>query len=253
MSKKVGPSQLADSLQWLSFALILVFLAQAITALFPIGILQPDWMVRVSGTVRSTASLPLMAMGLMMLAVMVDGEVMPISDQFRLIRRIATIAAIGFLLLIPLQSYGTVGLIRAQVEEGQGQLKLLANAANRVQKAANEQQLRDAIRSIPGGEQLANRPLGADVQTIKTGLLARLRPSVKRLENQLKENQSKALQNTIGPLIRDAFICLAYAIGFAAMGFAKSGQPTPLRRLLKSHSASLLKEQRGGAGGASSD
>ncbi len=245
MSKKVGPSQLADSLQWLSFALILVFLAQTITALFPIGILQPEWMVRVSGTVRSTASLPLMAMGLMMLAVMVDGEVMPISDQFRLIRRIATIAAIGFLLLIPLQSYGTVGLIKGQVETSQGQLKTLADAANLVQKADNEKQLRDAIRAIPGGEQLASRPLGADVQTIKTGLLARLRPSVKRLENQLKENQSKALQSTIGPLVRDGFVCLAYAIGFGAMGFAKSGQPTPLRRLLKSHSPSLLKEQRG--------
>jgi hypothetical protein len=245
VSKKVGPSQLADSLQWLSFALILAFLAQTITALFPIGLLQPEWMVRASATLRTTASLPLMAMGVMMLAVMVDGEVMPISDHFRLIRRIATIAAIGFLLLIPLQSYGTVGLIRGQVEESQGQLKLLANAANRVQNAANEQQLRDAIRSIPGGEQLSTRPLGADVQTIKTGLLARLRPSVKRLENQLKENQSKALQNTIGPLIRDGFICLAYAVGFGAMGYAKSGQPTPLRRLLKSHSPSLLKEQRG--------
>jgi hypothetical protein len=245
VSKKVGSSQLADSLQWLSIALIVVFLAQVITALFPIAILQPEWMVRVSGTVRSTASLPLMAMGLMMVAIMVDAEVTPISDHFRLIRRITTIAAIGFLLLIPLQSYGAVGIIRGQVQETQGQLKRLADAANQVQNSANEQQLRDAIRSIPGGEQLANRPLGADVQTIKTGLLGRLRPSIKRLENQLKENQNKAFQNAIAPLIRDGFVCLAYAIGFAGMGYAKSGQPTPLRRLLKTHNPMLLKEQRG--------
>jgi hypothetical protein len=38
----VVASQMADSLQWLSFALILVFLAQIITALFPIALLQPE-------------------------------------------------------------------------------------------------------------------------------------------------------------------------------------------------------------------
>jgi len=194
---------MADSLQWLAYALFLVFLAQVVASLFPIALLQPQWMVQVSSSIRGTASLPLMATAMLMFANMIDGEVLPSSDQIRLIRRIATFAAIGFLLLIPLQSYGTVGVIRSQVQEGQGQLKRLADAANLVQAAANEQQLREAIRAIPGGEQLANRPLGADVQTIKTGLLARLRPSVKRLENQLKENQSKALQNTIGPLVRD--------------------------------------------------
>lgn len=252
MGKQVGSSQMADSLQWLAYALILVFLAQVIFAFFPFGLLQPEWMVRSSTAIRATASLPLMGLAMLMFANMIDGEVMPSSDQLRLIRRIATFAAIGFLLLIPLQSYGSVALIRGQVQESQGQLKRLADAANLVQNASNEQQLREAIRSIPGGEQLANRPLGADVQTIKTGLLARLRPSVKRLENQLKENQSKALQNTIGPLVRDGFISLAYAVGFASMGYSKSGQPTPLRRLLKSHSPRLLKEQRGASSSAAS-
>ena len=244
MSKKVGSSQMADSLQWLAFALIIVFLAQVIAALFPIALLQPQWMVRISTTIRGTASLPLLATGMLMFANLIDGDVMPSGDHIRLIRRIATVAAIGFLLLIPLQSYGTIGIIRNEVQESQTQLKRLADAATLVQNAANEQQLRDAIRSIPGGEQLATRPLGADVQTIKTGLLQRLRPSVKRLENQLKENQNKALQSTIGPLFRDGVISLAYAIGFAGMGYSKSGQASPLRRLLKTHNPRLLKENR---------
>jgi hypothetical protein len=45
-------------------------------------------------------------------------------------------------------------------------------------------------------------------------------------------------------LIRDGVISLAYAIGFAGMGYSKSGSPTPLRRILKTHSPRLLKEQR---------
>jgi hypothetical protein len=245
VSKRVGSSQLADSLQWIAYALFIVFLAQVVTSLFPVALIQPQWMVRVSATLRGTASLPLLAVALMMLANLLDGDVLPSSDQLRLIRRLATIAAIGFLLLIPIQSYGTVTGIRNQVQQGQGQLKKLADAANLIQKATSESELREAIRAIPGGEQLANRPLGADVQTIKTGLLTRLRPSVKRLENQLKQSQNDALQNTIGPLIRDGIISLAYAIGFAGLGYSKSGQPTPLRRLIKSHNPRLLKEQRG--------
>ncbi|MEB3334079.1 MAG: HpsJ family protein [Cyanobacteriota bacterium] len=235
---------MADSLQWLAYALILVFLAQVIASLFPFGLLQPQWMVRVSGTLRGTASLPLMATAILMLANMIDSEVMPSSEQLRLVRKITTFAAIGFLLLIPLQSYGAVSLIRGQVQESQAQLDRLSKAANQVQKATSEQQLREAIRSIPGGEQLANRPLGADVQTIKTGLLGRIRPTLKRLENQLKENQSKAFQNAFGPLVRDGVIAFAYAMGFASMGYNKAGNPTPLRRILKTHSPRLLKEQR---------
>ena len=102
----VSATQMADSLQWLSFALVLVFLAQIITALFPIALLQPEWMVRFSGSLRGIASLPLLALGLIMLANMIDDEVMPSSSLLQLLRRIASLAAIGFLLLIPLQTYG---------------------------------------------------------------------------------------------------------------------------------------------------
>jgi hypothetical protein len=241
---------MADSLQWLALALILVFLAQVIAALFPLALLKPEWMVRVSGAVRGTASLPMLGLALVMLANMIDGDVMPSSDYLRLMRRIATIAAIGFLLLIPLQSYGTVVSIRSQVQEGQAQLNRVVAAANQLQKANSEQELREAIRAIPGGEQLANRPLGADVQTIKTALIGRLRSNVSRLENQLKDSQNKALQNILTPLFRDGIIALAYAIGFAGMGYSKIGQPTPLRRLLKTHNPRLLKEQRGNYGDA---
>jgi len=243
MSRKVSTSQMADSLQWLSFALILVFVAQVITALFPIALLQPEWMVRVSGALRETASLPLMALALIMLANMFDAKLMPSQHYLGLFRRIATLAAIGFLLLIPLQTYGTVGGIRTQFKQGQAQLAGFISAGKLVQSASNEQQLRDAIRTIPGAEELANRPLGADVQTIKTSLLDRLRESTNRLQNQLKAARSKAIQDTIPLLIRDAVIALGFAIGFAGMGYSKTGQPTLLRRLVKARNPQLSKGQ----------
>jgi len=233
---------MADVLQWVGYALILVFFAQVISALFPIALLKPQWIARASAALRGTASLPLLGTVLILLANMIDGSVLPSSRQLVQFRRIATIAALGFLLLIPLQSFATVRSINSQAQEQQAELNRVIAAANQLQKATTEQQLRDAIRSIPGGEQVANRPLGADVQTIKTALLRRIEPSVKRAENQLQQSKSQSLQNTIVPLFRDALICLAYAIGFAGMGHNPVGKPTPLRRLLKPRNPDLVKE-----------
>jgi len=237
----VSASQMSDSLQWLSFALILVFLAQIIATLFPIALFQPEWMVRVSGSLRETASLPLMALGLIMLANMIDSKVIPSSSHLQFLRRIASLAALGFLLLIPLQTYGAVAGIRNQLQQGQAQLNSLTAAAELVQNARNEPQLRDAIRAIPGADRLADRPLGADIKTIKSALLNKLQEATNSLQTQLNDSKTKAIQNIIPPLIRDAIVSLAYAIGFAGMGYGQNGSSSPLRRLLNANKRSLSK------------
>jgi hypothetical protein len=237
----VSATQMADSLQWLSFALILVFLAQIIPALFPIALLQPEWMVRFSGSLRGIASLPLIALGLIMLANMIDENVMPSSSHLQLLRRIASLAAIGFLLLIPVQTYGTVVGIRSQLQQNQAQLNKLTSAAEMVQNASNEFQLRNAIRAIPGADGVADQPLGADVKTIKSALLDKLRESTNGLQNQLDNSKTKAIESIIPPLIRDAIISLAYAIGFAGMGYGQNGNSSLLRRLLNTNKRRLSK------------
>lgn len=245
---RLSSRQAADSLQWIAYALILVFLAQVITAIFPIAFIQPQWMVRFSGALRATASLPLLALGLFMVANTIDAEVSPSSKQINWMRRFATLASLGFLLLIPLQSYGTVKGINAQVEERQAELKKVLAAVPQIQKAQTETELRRAIIAIPGGEQLASRPLGGNVPTVRDFLLKRIESTVNRLENQLKENQDQALQRIILPLSRDGLISLAYAIGFAGMGFNNFGQPTPLRRLVRSRNTEFQKEMNSRSG-----
>lgn len=149
--------------------------------------------------------------------------------------------AIGFLLLIPLQTYGAVVGIRSQLQQGQAQLGSLVSATNLVREASNEQQLREPIRAIPGAEELAYRPLGADVPSVKKALLDRLSESTNRLQEQLNESKSKTLQNLMGPLLRDAIISLAYAIGFAGMGYGRNGNSSLLRRLLNANKRSFSK------------
>jgi len=237
------PTQTAMSLQWVAFGLILVFLAQVITALFPITLLKPEWMVRVSENIRATASLPLIGLTLITLANMINKKVMPTSLHLQTIRRIASLSAIGFVFLIPLQTYGTLVGIRSQLQQSQSQLASLVSASNRVQNASNEQELRDAIRAIPGAEELALRPLGAEVETIKTALLNRLRESTNRLETQLGETQNKVYQNAFPVLIRDGVIASGYAIGFAGMSYRRPARPNLILRLLKVANSQPRKEQ----------
>jgi len=68
-----------------------------------------------------------------------------------------------------------------------------------------------------------------------------LSESTNRLQEQLNESESKTLQNLLGPLLRDAIISLAYAIGFAGMGSGKYGNSSLLRQLLNINKRSLSK------------
>ena len=237
------PTQMAVSLQWVSFGLILVFLAQIISSLYPVALFKPEWMVRVSDSIRATASLPIMALALIMLANMINKKVLPTSLHLQTIRRISSVASTGFILLIPLQTYGTLAGIKSQLKQGQTQLSILNSATNKVEKASTEDQLRDAIRTIPGGEELALRPLGAEVETIKPALLERLRETTNRLQTQLSEAQSKAMYSAIPAFIRDAIVALGYAIGFGSMGYSQPGQPSPIARLFKGANSQPRKEQ----------
>jgi hypothetical protein len=174
---------------------------------------------------------------------MINKKVMPTSLHLQTIRRIASLSAIGFVFLIPLQTYGTLVGIRSQLQQSQSELASLVSASNRVQNASNEEELRDAIRAIPGAEELALRPLGAEVEIIKTALLNRMRESTNRLETQLSETQNKVFQSAFPALIRDGVIALGYAIGFAGMGYRRPAHANPILRLFKGANSQPRKEQ----------
>jgi GH24 family phage-related lysozyme (muramidase) len=79
------------------------------------------------------------------------------------------------------------------------------------------------------------------VKIIKSALLDKLRESTNKLQTQLDNSKTKAIQNIIPPLIRDAIISLAYAIGFAGMGYSRNGNSSLLRRLLNANKPTLSK------------
>ena len=239
MATKIRSESFADILQWVAIALFIVFLAILLAAMLPLEILDSRWQVRVISALLGSSSLPLLGVVLMLLANYIDDGFSPFGANIRLIRRLAGVAAIGFLLLIPLQITAGTRLLNQQSGNEVGQLKVLQAAADSIRSANNEADLKNALRKLPGAPNNLDRPLGAPLAQVKTALISRLDPAVNRLQNQVEEAKKNRLQKALGIWIRDAGMAAGYAIGFSGLGSFKE-QGSLLRTVLPKRRKSSL-------------
>jgi hypothetical protein len=240
LATKIRSESFAEILQWVAIALFIVFLAIVLAAMLPLEILDSRWQVRVISALLGSSSLPLIGVVLMLLANYLDEAFSPFGSNIRLIRRLAGFAAIGFLLLIPLQITAGTRLLNQQSGNEVGQLKVLQGAADLIRSANNEEDLKNALRKLPGAPNNLNRPLGAPLPQVKAALISRLDPAVKRLQNQVDEAKKNRLEKAIGIWIRDAGMAAGYAIGFSGLGSFKE-QGSLLRTVLPNRRKSIWK------------
>jgi len=240
LATKIRSESFADILQWVAIALFIVFLAILLAAMLPLEILDSRWQVRVISALLGSSSLPLIGVVLMLLANFIDEGFSPFGSNIRLIRRLAGFAAIGFLLLIPLQITAGTRLLNQQSGNEVGQLKVLQGAADSIRSANNEDDLKNALRKLPGAPNNLNRPLGAPLPQVKAALISRLDPAVKRLQNQVDEAKKNRLEKAIGIWIRDAGMAAGYAIGFSGLGSFQE-QVSLLRTVLPGRRKSVWK------------
>jgi hypothetical protein len=158
VANKIRTEDFADILQWAALALFIVFLAILLAAMLPLQILDSRWQVRVISALLGSASLPLMGVVLMMLSNYLDDGVSPFGSKIALLRRLAGFAAIGFLLLIPLQIAAGSRLLNQQSGNEVGQLKVLQRSADAIRSATNEADLKNALRQLPGAPTNLDRP-----------------------------------------------------------------------------------------------
>ena len=218
MANKVRSEDFADILQWVALGLFIVFLAILLAAMLPLEILDSRWQVKVISALLGSASLPLMGVVLMLFANFIDEGVSPFGSKISLLRRLTGFAAIGFLLLIPLQITAGSRLLNQQSGNEVTQLKALQRAADAIRSANNEADLKTALRQLPGAPSNLDRPLAAPLPQVKVALISRLDPAVKRLQTQVDEAKQNRLQQALGIWIRDAGMAAGYAIGFSGLG-----------------------------------
>lgn len=235
--------EVATLLYWGGFALLGVFIATILTLLWPVQLLQAAWQLRLTEGLRGGAFLPLLGAMVIVLAGLLQPSNEDLLRPVRRVRALAIWASIGFVLLIPLQTYAGVQQLRSAAADANRRLGVLSQATKAIENADSETALREAILQLPGSpaRQLPAR-FNQPVPQVRAQLSAALRPRIKAAETAIQDELSKRWQSWLLKAIRDALVA-----GFFAVGFAGIGQTAPQRSTLLMRFASLFLRRHGRA------
>ena len=224
--------EVATLLYWGGFALLGTYIASVLALAWPVQLLRPAWQLRLIDTLREGAFLPLLGAMVIVLA----GLLQPSNDDLllpvRRVRALAVWAAIGFALLIPLQTYAGASQLRNAAADANRRLDVLGQATKAIENASTETALRQAILQVPGisAPQLPER-FNQTVPQVRARLSAALRPRIKAAENSIQDELAKRWQSWMLKAIRDALVAGFFAVGFAGIGQTAPQRPTLLMRL----------------------
>jgi hypothetical protein len=199
---------------------------------WPVQLLRPAWQLRLIESLREGAFLPLLGAMVIVLAGLLQPSNEDLLRPVRRVRALALWAAIGFALLIPLQTYAGVSQLRSAAADASRRLDALSQATKAIENARTETALRQAILQVPGisAPQLPER-FNQTVPQVRARLSAALRPRIKAAENSIQEELSKRWQSWLRKAIRDALVAGFFAVGFAGIGQTAPQSPTLLMRL----------------------
>jgi hypothetical protein len=221
---------LADPLKWIGIGLLGTYVATVIAAALPVKFMDPIWINRICGSIRGGVSFPLEAMALIMIGAYLQrtGKEPPMVTDFR---RLCSWAALGFLLMIPLQSWAGQKLTDLAVQNQQARIEPAQKALKAVYAATNAEELLNAIRIIPGAPPNIGGRFDEPVPKVRERLISEIEPQVLKQKEQLKQVTGEIRRDSIINLIKDGFVALFSALAFAAIGRSKPNKPTFLQRL----------------------
>jgi hypothetical protein len=202
--------------------LFLVFLGYLIVDSLPPQLLVPGWQLAFVGRVLSIGSIALVGFACVHLAVILNPANRIYSKRLGMLRRWAMVAAIGFLLLIPLQAHATW---KAYTNAKTNQQTLIRQADKRLaplKKAVESATSIDDLQQKLSGLGGVNTQLSADVRSkpleeVKKNIIANLERSENLYADRLAASTGPnriwaALQSSTRTLVAS----LGYFIAFAA-------------------------------------
>ena len=248
-----GPNSaaIARLLAALSTALLIGFAAACLLGLLPPQLLDPDWQWRFSGLLIDNGPVAVVAFGLLHLAAYIDAQNDRLQRRLAALGPWAAAAALGFLLLIPLQGLAVArGLSTASLQSSR-QLRQVDSTLI---------QLRQDIQAAPDAATLQRRlppSLASAIGPVALQQpLPQLRSQVLALVDQAQQRSTARLGGGVNPAalwpviqrsLRVLLIAPAYAAAFAAMVFKPGAELSRLDIVLRSCSRLRLRPWRLGS------
>jgi hypothetical protein len=222
-------SSFAGVLEALSLALLGIFLATLVVGAWPPKILDPQWQLGFSAELINNASLALVGALLTPLALAFHPGSQRLRDRRNTFRRLALAAAIGFLLLIPLQASAGWRLYRTITTNAEQQssqsARRLAEIRQAIDTATSPQEIQAKLSQLVGNNAgLTPTQLRTPINQLRQELLSRADQAANRLQQRIEAQSSFKPDRLIKETIRITLSSLAYATGFA---FLSGALPLP--------------------------
>jgi len=210
--------ELSLVLQQIGYGLIGLFLAFLFKLVLPVALLQSAWQLQLANALRSTALFPLLGAVLLLLAQLLRSQSRSLADQVLWVRRLAFMAALGFLLLIPLQTYAGLKLLGAGNSGELRALRQVKAVAEEIRLANSEASMKLAISHLPGAPAQIQGTFTKPIDQVRAVVLEQLQPQIQRADSRLAELRKLRLKGGLLGWITDGLAALALAVCFAAIG-----------------------------------
>lgn len=210
------------SLSLLALVFVLTFALQLVAVLFPLQPLEPAWQWRFSNALINGAFLPLLALALLQIGVSLDPADQRLRQRQRLFRQLAVAAALGFLLLLPLQL--SAGLRQqsaagsVQVQRIQGAERRLAALRDLTARATSNAELNAGLLRL-NGPVLGPADLANPLPLLKAQVNAVFDQAQAQINRDRAALPPSSATTALPELLRSSLACLLLATGFA--GFAR--------------------------------
>lgn len=237
-------SMLGRRLAMFANMLLAVYAISVLSHILPPRLLDPLWQLNAASIVLDNATIPLVGIGLCFLATYLDPLNGNLRARSRLFSRLALPAALGFLLLIPLQGFAgwkayttSSGVQASQLQRAYRSLEQLNQA---VTTAESAEELQQAVREI-GGVSLDGLNAAVPLQQLKARLRETVTVSRARIQQGAKATKPTFLTAVLQQVGRGMLLALAYAVGFSAATTNRRGDCSLLEQILLPW---ILKRQR---------
>ena len=219
----------ASLLALIATGLLAVFVVEVLFKALPLQILSPAWQLRMVGVITANGAVAITGFGLLHLAANLQPHNQRLADQRRLVRRWALVAALGFLLLVPVQGYAVwngISVTRAvQLRQRNRANQAIERVRQVVAGATSLPELQQQLAAVQGPTLTANA-LQRPLPEVKRALLK----EAERVQQQLRQQRLGPNGADLWALVQDNLRTMVLALIFA-IAFA-GGSQLPGRRAL---------------------
>ena len=208
---------LADGVHSIGFVIIAFFVINVLSQIFPLSLFNPVWLQKASTTLMMNGVTPLIGAVFILISPLANPVSIGLENRAWLVRRLATFAAIGYLLLIPIQAYAGLKLMSLEKQKQEDILGRVQEAAEDIRNSRTAGQLRAAYELIPGDKPILGDQFTQPVDVIRDQLLDQITPNIKRAEVAFSERIAQLWKDWIPVFAQNVFRLVVLFFGYASI------------------------------------